>query len=448
MTLIATDNFRIVIGLGKTGMACARYLARRGLPFAVCDTRETPPNAEAFRRELPQVELRCGPLDGAFLSRAAELILSPGVAQAEPAIQAALANGVQLSGDVDLFCREAKAPIVAITGSNAKSTVTTLVGLMAERAGLNVGVGGNLGTPMLDLLDEAAELYVLELSSFQLETANELRAAAATVLNVSPDHLDRYPSMQAYYQTKQRIYKGCAVAVENRDDALTQPLLPQGTKRISFGLGKPDLNQYGLLSEAGVPWLAKGLKPLLSVDEMRIRGAHNQANALAALALGEAVGLPLETMLQTLREFAGLEHRCQWVADKGGVSWFNDSKGTNVGATVAALNGLGATLQPNARILLIAGGDGKGQSFTDLDAPMAAFGRQLLLIGRDGPQLAAEIGAVPHRFAVDMADAVAQAAQLAQPGDIVLLSPACASFDMYSGYPARGRAFVDAVEAL
>lgn len=448
MSLIATDNKRVVIGLGQTGMACARYLFARGLAFFACDTRDNPPAAEEFRRQFPGVPLYCGALDADLLSQASEMLLSPGVGQADPAIRQAVERGVRLSGDIDLFCQQAKAPIVAITGSNAKSTVTTLVGEMALAAGLNVRVGGNLGTPVLDLLDDSAELYVLELSSFQLETTNDLRAAAATVLNISPDHLDRYASIQGYHAAKHRIYRGCGCAVTNRDDALTQPLVATGTKIRSFGLSKPDLNQFGLIEHQGATWLARGMQPLLDVREMKIRGSHNQANALAALALGEAVGLPMESMLEALKSFAGLKHRCQWVASKCGAQWYNDTKGTNVGATLAALNGLGATLAGDEKIILIAGGVGKGQSFDELEKPMGLFGRELVLIGEDGPNIATAINSVPHRFATSMADAVAQANEIAQQGDIVLLSPACASFDMFSGYPARGDAFVAAVEEL
>ncbi len=448
MSLIATDNKRVVIGLGQTGMACARYLFARGLAFFACDTRDNPPAADEFRREFPGVPLYCGPLEAEVLCKASEILLSPGVAQADPAIKQAVAQGVRLSGDIDLFCQQAKAPIVAITGSNAKSTVTTLVGEMAKAAGVNVKVGGNLGTPVLDLLDESAELYVLELSSFQLETTNDLRAAAATVLNISPDHLDRYDSMQGYHAAKHRIYRGCGCAVTNRDDALTQPLLTTGTKLRSFGLSKPDLNQFGLLEHQGGTWLARGLEPLLDVREMKIRGSHNQANALAALALGEAVGLDMRAMLEALKSFAGLKHRCQWVASKCGAEWYNDTKGTNVGATLAALNGLGDTLEGDEKIILIAGGVGKGQSFEELDKPLQRFARELVVIGEDGPKVAAAISSVPHRFAGTMEEAVALANAIARPGDVVLLSPACASFDMFSGYPARGDAFVAAVEGL
>lgn len=448
MSLIATDTPRVIIGLGKTGQACARYLARRGLPFFVCDTREQPPAAEQFRADYPQVALHCGPLDAEVLAQASEMLLSPGVSQAEPAIRQAQAEGVRLSGDIDLFCREAQAPVVAITGSNAKSTVTTLVGEMARAAGLKVAVGGNLGTPALDLLDDEVELYVLELSSFQLETTHELRARAATVLNISPDHLDRYPDMQAYHAAKHRIYRGCEWAIENRDDALTRPLLPQHTRRISFGLGAADLHQYGLLQQGGSTWLARGMEPLVDSRELKIRGSHNLANALAALALGEAAGLPMTAMLEALKSFAGLEHRCQWVADRCGLHWFNDSKGTNVGATLAALNGIGATLEGESRILLIAGGVGKGQSFAALDKPLGRYGRALILIGEDGPLIGQAVSSLETYQAADMEAAVAEARALARPGDVVLLSPACASFDMFSGYPARGRAFVQAVEAL
>lgn len=448
MALIATDKSRVVIGLGKTGLACARYLARKGLPFTVCDTRENPPSADAFRDAFPGVALHCGPLDAKLLLGCYEIILSPGVAQSDPAIREAVAGGVRLSGDIDLFCAEAKAPIVAITGSNAKSTVTTLVGEMAKAAGVRVRVGGNLGTPALDMLDDGAELYVLELSSFQLETTNDLRATAATVLNISPDHMDRYESMQAYHAAKHRIYRGCSVAVENRDDALTRPLLPKGVGKVEFGLGKPDLKQFGLIEHQGSSRLARGLEPLIDCRELKIRGSHNQANALAALALGEAVGLPMDAMLSALREFSGLEHRCQWVAERCGLTWFNDSKGTNVGATLAALNGLGATLDTDSRILLIAGGEGKGQLFDELDKPLASYGRALILIGRDARQIAGSVTSVEHHFAEDMGKAVELAAVLGQPGDLVLLSPACASFDMFTGYPARGRAFVMAVEGL
>ncbi|WP_409525289.1 UDP-N-acetylmuramoyl-L-alanine--D-glutamate ligase [Nitrincola sp. MINF-07-Sa-05] len=454
MSLIATDTFRIIIGLGQTGLSCARYLAGKGWPFAVVDTRTEPPLAAQFRSEFPDVELRCGELNAALLRQADELILSPGVAKSEIAIQEAVAAGVRLTGDIDLFCREAKAPIVAITGSNAKSTVTTLVGEMASAAGLKVGVGGNIGTPALDLLapdllaEGEADLYVLELSSFQLETLNELRAAAATVLNVSPDHLDRYTGLTEYYQAKHRIYRGCSHAVTNRDDPLTAPLLSQGVKLSSFGLSRPDLMQFGLVMTDGELWLHKGLEPLMPASEVKIPGQHNLANVLAALALGDAVSIPMPAMLQAIKAFAGLPHRCQWVAEKQGVTYVNDSKGTNVGATLAAIKGLGESLEGDARLVLIAGGVGKEQSFTDLSPVLGQYGRALVLIGEDAPLLDQQINSVPKIRATTLQQAVEAAAAAAKPGDIVLLSPACASFDMFNGYSDRGDQFIQQVVAL
>ncbi|MBA4502458.1 UDP-N-acetylmuramoyl-L-alanine--D-glutamate ligase [Marinobacterium marinum] len=448
MSLITTDKRRIIIGLGQTGLSCARYFRRRGIEFAMCDTRQAPAAAGAFSTEFPAVELRLGELDGDWLSQAQELVISPGIDKRHPAIEQAVAAGAALIGDIDLFCREAQAPIVAITGSNAKSTVTTLVGLMADRAGISVGVGGNIGTPTLDLLQQPAELYVLELSSFQLETTHELRAAAATVLNVSPDHLDRYAGMQDYTLTKQRIYRGAAVVVANRQDALTQPLLAQGVELRSFGLDEPDLKQYGLRHCQGKLWLCCGREPLLPASDLKIRGRHNLANGLAALALADAVAIPREAALAALQDFAGLKHRCQWVAELQGVSYFNDSKGTNVGATLAALEGLGATLPEQARLILIAGGVGKDQSFAALNEPLQRFSRDVVLIGRDARQIATEVTSVRPHFEATLQAAVNRAQALARPGDIVLLSPACASFDMFSGYAERGDCFVRAVEAL
>ena len=450
MSLIATDQLRVIVGLGKTGLSCARYLQRQGLPFVLMDTRAEPPGIDDIQREFPQAELSCGELDEAVLCRAYEILLSPGVAKDQPAIQAAVAAGARLSGDIDLFCQAVSAPVIAITGSNAKSTVTTLVGQMAETAGVDVGVGGNLGTPVLDMLAQGEQaLYVLELSSFQLETVNDLRAEVATVLNVSPDHLDRYnDSLQLYYQAKHRIFRGAQQIVINRDDPLTSPLVNSAVKQSSFGLRRPDLNQFGVIEKDGVEWLARGLEPLLPVTELKVRGQHNVANALSALALGEAVGLPMIAMLDTLKSFAGLKHRCQWVAELNGITYFNDSKGTNVGATVAAIDGLAATLTPGNKILLIAGGVGKGADFSDLNKPMQQAGRSLVLIGEDGPQIDAAVTALDGQYAGSMTEAVALATAQALPGDIVLLSPACASFDMFTGFPARGDAFIDAVEQL
>lgn len=447
MSLIASDNRRIIIGLGATGISCARHLARKGVPFAVVDTRENPAGLDGFKAAFPDVDVHCGELDADYLAQASELIVSPGVAISHPAIQSAAEKGVHLCGDIDLFIREISAPVIAITGSNAKSTVTTLVGEMAAKAGIDVGVGGNLGTPVLDMLAEGEQaLYVLELSSFQLETCHDLRAKVATVLNISPDHQDRYADMQAYYQAKHRIFRGCSHAVVNRDDVLTSPLLPKGVTTSAFHLGRPDLKLFGVTrDDNGNEWLAVGQDKLLPVSALKIRGQHNVANALAALALGQAAGLPMEAMLDALRVFGGLKHRCQWVADKAGISYFNDSKGTNVGATVAALDGLGPTLD-GGRIVLIAGGDGKGAEFDDLAAPLKRYGRAVVLIGTDAPRIREAVDSIECCDASDMDEAVKLASELAEKGDIVLLSPACASFDMFKNFNVRGDAFIAAVE--
>lgn len=447
MSLIASDHFRIVVGLGKSGMSVVRFLAQQGVSFAVADTRENPPELATLSRDYPQVEVRCGELDVDFLCRADELYVSPGLALATPALQAAAARGVKLSGDIDLFARNAKAPIVAISGSNAKSTVTTLVGEMAAAAGKRVAVGGNLGTPALDLLNDDIELYVMELSSFQLETTNQLGAEVATVLNVSEDHMDRYSGLPAYHLAKHRIFRGAKQVVVNRQDALTRPLMSEGLPCWTFGLSAPDFKAFGLREENGEKYLAFEFQNLMPVRELKVRGAHNQANALAALALGHAVGLPFDAMLSSLRNFTGLEHRCQWVRELDGVSYYNDSKATNVGAALAAIDGLGADME--GKLVLIAGGDGKGADFSGLRDSVAKHCRAVVLMGRDADLIAAAVGdGVPRVRADSLDDAIVQSRELAQSGDAVLLSPACASFDMFKNYEERGQLFARAVEAL
>ncbi|WP_439887602.1 UDP-N-acetylmuramoyl-L-alanine--D-glutamate ligase [Pseudomonas sp. MBLB4123] len=447
MSLIASDQFRIVVGLGKSGMSLVRFLAQQGVRFAVVDTRANPPELATLREQFPQVEVRCGELDVEFLCRASELLVSPGLAVATPALQAAAARGVKLSGDIDLFARHAKAPIVAITGSNAKSTVTTLVGEMAAAAGKRVAVGGNLGTPALDLLSDEVELYVLELSSFQLETTEQLNAEVATCLNISEDHMDRYADLQHYHLAKHRIFRGARQVVVNRDDPLSRPLIADQVPCWSFGLGKPDFKRFGLIEEGGEKYLGYQFERLLPTAELKIRGAHNQSNALAALALGHAVGLPLAPMLQALKAFAGLPHRCQWLRELRQVNYYDDSKATNVGAALAAIEGLGADIA--GRLLLVAGGDGKGADFSALAAPVARYCRAVLLLGRDAERLAAALGdGVPLIRVASLDEAVQRCAELAEPGDAVLLSPACASLDMFKNFEERGRLFAQAVEGL
>jgi len=446
-SVTAGPGRRIVVGMGQTGLSCARFLARRGLPFAVVDSREEPPLAATFRDEFPALELRTGGFDADFLASAAELVLSPGVDPQLPAIRDAIARGALALGDVELFAREARAPIVAITGTNAKSTVTTLVWLMARDAGMRVACGGNLGTPALDLLAADVELYVLELSSFQLETVVDFAAEVAAILNFAPDHLDRYPDLGAYHRAKLRVYRGASHVVFNRDDAMTLPGPDCGAARSSFGLGAPAPGHYGLVRRGGEDCLACGEDVLMAARELGLRGRHNVANSLAAMAIAAAAGIPRPAQLAVLRSYRGLPHRCQLVCRAGGVDFYDDSKGTNVAAAVAALRGLAPA--GNGRIVLIAGGVAKESDFGTLAAELRLRCRAAVLIGRSAGLLAQALeGEVPLARAGSMDDAVATACALAEPGDIVLLSPACASFDMFRDYAERGEAFTRAARAL
>jgi UDP-N-acetylmuramoylalanine--D-glutamate ligase len=444
--LIATNRIALIVGLGVTGLSVARYLARQGRAFAVADKAPKGNSVERLRAEFPDVRLITGELDYRQWQGVSEIILSPGVPRKHPAIVDAVADGVEVIGDIELFVRQARAPIIAITGSNGKTTVTTLVGEMAKAAGVAVKVGGNLGTPALDLLDDTAELYVLELSSFQLESTFSLKAAAATVLNVSPDHMDRYDSLGEYHRTKQRIYLHAAHLVINRDDALTHPPMAQGAQITRFTSGEPDLKDFGVHREEGRLSLAHGLRPLLETSELKIRGSHNFTNALAALALGRAVGLAEEAMLAALRTFPGLPHRCQLVAQKNGIEFVNDSKATNIGATEAALKGLATG---RANIVLIAGGDGKGADFSSLAELVKGNVKAVTLIGKDAQKIADVCAPlIPAVRCASLADAVEKALAYAVPGDIVLLSPACASLDMFKNYEDRGEQFRTIAERL
>jgi UDP-N-acetylmuramoylalanine--D-glutamate ligase len=442
----------LVVGLGKTGLSCARYLASRGLAFAVTDSRDDPPGLGQLREELPDVPLFLGGFKPEVFNAASQLVVSPGVSLEEPLIRAARVQGVPVLGDIELFARAlAEGPntaVVAITGSNGKSTVTTLVGEMARSAGLKVAVGGNLGSPALGLLDLAVQLYVLELSSFQLDTTQSLQAAAAVVLNVTPDHMDRYTDLDAYTASKATIYRGAAIGVINRDDPRVAAMAGIPRQQLGLTLDSPEDEDFGIRRRSGADWLCQGQTPLFAVADLLIPGRHNQANALAALALGSAVGLPLQVMQQTLRSFRGLPHRTQFVAEKRQMRWYNDSKGTNVGATIAALEGMHPE-QGDDRTLLIAGGDCKGADFTSLAPVVARTARAVILIGRDAPMLEAVLqGQVELAHAGSLDEAVELAARMGRPGDRVLLSPACASFDMFRNYEARGEAFVEAVAGL
>jgi len=452
----------LVVGLGQSGLSCARFLVQQGVPFAVTDSREQPPGIVALRAECPTVKTGLGDFDEKLFAWAQRLIVSPGVSLREPLIVDAQRRGVEVIGDIEVFARMAQAPIVAITGSNGKSTVTSLLSEMAKTAGRDVRTGGNIGTPALELLTEnEPDFYLLELSSFQLDSTHALHAAATVVLNISADHLDRYDDLAHYVASKQRIYSDAGlaaqgVAVFNRDDSQVAAMLAGNVQqqKISFGLGVPAEDQFGRISlnneslnENSELWLARGTEALLPVAQIRMAGEQAQANALAALALGEVMGLSMADMLATLKTFPGLPHRTQFVAEVDGVRWINDSKGTNVGATLSAVRGLAGPL------VLIAGGQGKGADFSPLADAVKDKVRVVILLGEDAvlmEKALADVVPVVRMSSVkgSMEAAVAQAQSLAQPGDTVLLSPACASFDMFSGFVARGEAFMAAVRAL
>ena len=437
---------KVVVGLGQTGLSCARYLSRCGETFMVADSRQNPPGLQQLQAECPGAKLELGEFREETFTHAAQLIVSPGVDQHHPVIRKAVACGVPVTGDVDIFAHAIDAPLVAITGSNAKSTVTTLVGEMARADGVNVAVAGNIGLPVLDLLGSApASLYVLELSSFQLETTTDLGAEVATVLNLSLDHMDRYDSMADYLAAKQRIFQQCRQAVINDDDPTSQADLPGTVRQWHFSLGTDSAAEFGMVDYQGERHLAFNGEPLLPVSALKIAGEHNVANALAALALGHAAGLGMPAMLTALREFSGLKHRCQWVAEKKGVNWYNDSKGTNTGACIAAVNGLGS----KGRIILLAGGQGKGTDFRVLREPVSAHARLAILFGEDADLIEAALQDVVRIARVStMSEAVSLADAEAESGDVVLLSPACASFDMFRNFEHRGEVFMTCVEEL
>jgi UDP-N-acetylmuramoylalanine--D-glutamate ligase len=442
----------VIVGLGKTGLSCARYLAAQGQTFAITDSRADPPGLKEFKACYPDAPLAVGGFSLPLMQTAQELVVSQGVSFQEPTIIACREQGIPIIGDIELFARHVKKPVIAITGSNAKSTVTTLVGDMAKGAGLNVKVGGNLGTPALDLLEGSApDLYVLEISNFQLETTYSLHATVATVLNISPDHLDRYAQFEDYVAAKQRIYKGCQCAVVNRDDALTQvsstTMAESKPQIVSFGTDTPTVGQFGLRQIQGKTYLAIGDENLLAVDSLKIKGKHNWTNALAALAIGYQAGLPLAPMLDVLKQFTGLPHRCEWVRQHNDVDWYNDSKGTNIGATIAAINGLGSTVK--GKLILLAGGLGKGADFTELRPVVEQYVRTLIVFGQDAPLITQALSqSVTIIQATTFAEAVQLAANHALPHDAVLLSPACASWDMFNNFEHRGQVFCQLVKEL
>lgn len=439
--LDAQSSKVLVVGLGVTGISVANFLDKLGFKFAITDSRDKPPGADELLQQLPDAPLFTGGFDEAAFKVATHLVVSPGVALTNQAIVRAIANGAKIISDIDLFVLAAEAPIVAITGSNGKSTVTTMLGYMAKASGKKVGVGGNLGTPALDLLAQSAELYVLELSSFQLERTRLLNAAAATVLNVSADHLDRHASMAEYADEKQKIYNGNGVMIINIDDPVVNAMRVEGRDTLTFSI-KTDADFY-LKKTADSEYLMHGTDALMSLSDLPLEGRHNAANALAALALGVAIGLDKQAMCSALRKFKGLDHRMQRVAQIRGVNWVNDSKATNIGACVAALQGY------EQKVVLIAGGDAKGADMAELTPAIKEKAKSVVLMGKDANLIEQAIaGCVPAYFAADMNEAVQIAARLAQSGESVLLSPACASLDQYKNYQDRGDKFIKSVMAL
>ena len=433
----------LIVGLGKTGWSAARYLAAQGITFAVADAAAEPPMLAEMQAAFPDVPLYLGGFDETVLLNADHVLVSPGVAIQHPAIRRAMDAGVEVYGDVELFCRHTTLPIVAITGSNGKSTVTMLLAEMARMAGLRVAVGGNLGTPVFDLLDnDATQAFVLELSSFQLETVRTLNALSSVVLNVSPDHLDRHASIERYAEIKASIYRGSGAMVINLDDPMVRKMREAGRPIIGYTLSSPCEQGYGLVTEHGVRVIKRGDDKLLAVQELGLSGDHNIANAMAAMALAETLGCSTTTMCEVLRRFQGLPHRCQEVANRDGVRWVNDSKATNVAAACAAITSLAG----DQNTILIAGGEGKGASFAPLAAAANGRLKAAIILGRDGQAISQALAsAVPVTTVTDLDEAVATATHIAKAGDQVLLSPACASYDLFSDYRARGEAFITAV---
>ncbi len=446
----------LVLGLGETGLSLARWLTAQGAQVCVADSRAAPPGIDILYREMPEVDVHCGPFRDESLDGIDRIAISPGVPLADPFVQRAIARGIPVVGDIELLAQQLvtndyrrNTKVIAITGANGKTTTTSMVGAMCTAAGLDTQVAGNISPAVLDALrarDRQPQVWVLELSSFQLETTYTLDADAAIVLNVTEDHLDRYAgSMDAYAAAKARIFQGGGVQVLNRDDERSAAMKVEGRRQVSFGLNPPmGDNDWGIKREGDVTWLMQGTQKILRADELQVSGLHNVANALAALALCRALDLPLAALVQALRAFKGLPHRVEKVAEIAGVAYYDDSKGTNVGATEAALKGLG-----NPAVVIL-GGDGKGQDFSPLRSAVAQHARAVVLIGRDAPLIEQALQGCgkPVLHARDMEEAVLIATENAQTGDAVLMSPACASFDMYRNYLHRAEVFIAAVKKL
>lgn len=446
------DRLTVIVGLGDTGLSCVKYFTAVGENVKVVDSRNEPPGLAALKELYPDVEYELGGFKLETFVTAKQLVVSPGVSIRSAEIEAAKKAGVSITGDIDIFSKLVTAPIIAVTGSNGKSTVVAMLAEILRKADKNFGLGGNLDgenfKPALDLIaEDVKDLYLLELSSFQLETTQSLGAEIATILNLSADHMDRYAGIDDYHRAKQRIFTGCKQVVINRDDEESYPLEVSDATVWDFGFGRSGVNGLGLLEEGGDQYLAYQLEKIISVNELKIFGQHNISNALAAIALAMAIDIDMNAIKAAITEFSGLPHRCQWVANISGVDFYNDSKGTNVGATVAAVEGLGEHI--SGHIVLIAGGISKGADFAALVPAMNKWGKSVILIGQDAVEMASYFDAdIQTYFASDMTDAARLALQQSTPGDAVLLSPACASFDMFENFQHRGFAFIKSVETL
>lgn len=441
-------ELKVVVGLGKTGLSCVRFLRSEECTVAVTDSRAQPPGLDELTKQFPEVEVKVGGFDDELLNSAAELVVSPGVPLQEPCIVKQAQRHIPIVGDIELFAQKTKKPVVAITGSNGKSTVTSLVGHFASHSGIKVKVGGNLGVPVLDLLDDAnTELYVIELSSFQLESTYTLNCLSAVNLNISADHMDRYATLADYIQAKLRIYQNCTHPIINLDDPNSYQGFHFTSKPQHFTLREPKDGEFGLRVVKGVRYLAFGQQTLVPTRSLLLKGQHQYANVLAALALGHVIGLPMEKMLESLMSFKGLPHRCQWVANIQGVDWYNDSKATNVGSALAAIDGIGQEI--DGKIIMLAGGLGKNADFTELYQPIEKYVRTLVLYGQDKYIIAKELeGAAPTIIVDDLSTAIKTAHESAQNGDAVVLAPACASYDMFRDFEHRGEVFMEIVRGM
>ena len=436
----------IVVGLGKTGLSCFRYLSNQGLNVAITDSRDIPPELAKLREEFGSVPMYLGEINEEALFASDQIILSPGISLGNKSIQLSIERNIPVFGDIELFCQKAQAPIIAVSGSNGKSTVTTIAAEMASSSGLKTYVGGNIGVPALDLLDNVVpDLYVLELSSFQLETTFSLNAHASVVLNISPDHMDRYSSFQDYAAAKKKIYLGNGLMVVNKDEEYFHSMNDANREIIYFTLGAPEEGNFGLINQEHEVWLSYGSEKIINRSQLQIKGEHNISNALAAMALAKTIDVSTSTMFDVLKDFTGLQHRCQLIRKINNVSWYNDSKATNVEACVASIKGLSSF----GKIILIAGGDSKEADLSGLRSVIKKYVKKVFLLGVDANKLANVIDSdVEKDFVKNMSDAVKGASKIADSGDLVLLAPACSSLDMYINYQQRGDAFISEVNAL